>query len=175
MKKNGIVRRVDELGRLVVPKEIRKSLRIKEGDSVEIFNENDSIVIRRYSSLERLKEFADLLVNSVYSDIKKNIFVTDTNKVISVAGPLKKEFINKNISDFLVESLSSRKTILEKYEKSINFINKDIVTSYIIVTIISNGDVKGSVVMFDENKSVNEFDYQMVKIASNFLSKAIED
>ena len=175
MKNGGIVRRIDELGRLVIPKEIRKSLRIKEGDSVEIFHKGDSVIINRYSSIEILKDYANLLINSVYKDINKNIIVTDTSKVISAVGPCKKEYLDKNISDSLIEAIIRRENILEKYCKSVDFINNKIETSYIISSIISNGDVKGCIIMFDEKDNVNNFDYKVIKIITNFLSKSIEE
>lgn len=175
MSKNGIVRRIDELGRLVIPKELRKSLRIKEGDSVEIFAENDKIIVKRFSSVEKLKDFADLLVSSINKDIRKNLFITDTSKVISASGKCRKNFINNEISDYLIECIMRRESILEKYKKEIIFINDKINCSYIIDTIISNGDVVGCIVMFDEDESINEFDYKIIRIMTSYLSKAIEN
>ena len=97
MKTTGIVRRIDELGRIVIPKEIRKSLRIKEGESLEILIDNEDIILKKYSVIKNLNDFAQNITDSIYSFIKNNILITDTNSILAVSGPLKKELLNKSI------------------------------------------------------------------------------
>ena len=89
MKTTGIIRRIDELGRIVIPKEIRKNLRIKNGESLEIYLENDSIILKKYSQIESLKNVSIDYVEAFNQIIKHNIIVTDRDKVISATGPLK--------------------------------------------------------------------------------------
>ena len=87
MKTTGIIRRIDELGRIVIPKEIRKNLRIKNGESLEIYLENDSIILKKYSQIESLKNVSIDYVEAFNQIIKHNIIVTDRDKVIAVTGP----------------------------------------------------------------------------------------
>ena len=89
MKTTGVIRRIDELGRIVIPKEIRKNLRIKNGDSLEIFLESDNIILKKYSQLETIENVSVDYVEAFNSIIKHNIIVTDRDKVIAVSGPLK--------------------------------------------------------------------------------------
>ena len=92
MKTTGIIRRIDELGRIVIPKEIRKNLRIKNGESLEIFVDDEDIILKRYSPVESLDTIALKFVNTFNQVIKHNVIVTDRNKVIAIAGPLKKKY-----------------------------------------------------------------------------------
>ena len=88
MKTTGVIRRIDELGRIVIPKEIRKNLRIKNGDSLEIFLESDNIILKKYSQLETIENVSVDYVEAFNSIIKHNIIVTDRDKVIAVSGEI---------------------------------------------------------------------------------------
>ena len=99
MKSTGVVRRIDDLGRIVIPKEIRRSLRIREGDSLEIYSEgSEGITLRKYSQVESIESFINQYVEAIYSTTKKEIIVTDTEKVIAAAGSFRKDIILTNIS-----------------------------------------------------------------------------
>ena len=91
MKTTGVVRRIDELGRIVVPKEMRRTLRIREGDSLEISSDNDSIVLKKYSLVESVDNFITQYVEAVHLSSKKEIIVTDTEKVIALSSGFRKE------------------------------------------------------------------------------------
>ena len=97
----GIVRRIDELGRIVIPKEIRKNLRIKNGDNLEILVEGENITLRKYSQIENATDMASVYAESFYQVLKYNVIVTDTDKVVAAAGSLKKKYLNMGISDSL--------------------------------------------------------------------------
>ena len=101
MKMTGIIRRIDELGRIVIPKEIRKNLRIKNGESLEIFVDDEDIILKRYSPVESLDTIALKFVNTFNQVIKHNVIVTDRNKVIAIAGPLKKKYLDKDSGKML--------------------------------------------------------------------------
>ena len=136
MKTTGIVRRIDELGRIVIPKEIRRSLRIKEGDSLEILINNEDIILKKYSVIKNLNDFAQNITDSIHSFIKNSVLITDTNSILAVSGPLKKELLNKclakiKILDFLLNLSYDKEIISEK--KYYKFGNKiDDITKYII-------------------------------------------
>ena len=93
MKTTGVVRRIDDLGRIVIPKEIRKTLRIKDGESVEIFLDSDNIVLKKYSPLEGLPDFYKDYVDSIYSEIGGNVFIVDRDVILAVSGDLKKKYL----------------------------------------------------------------------------------
>ena len=105
MKTTGIIRRIDELGRIVIPKEIRKNLRIKNGESLEIYLENDSIILKKYSQIESLKNVSIDYVEAFNQIIKHNIIVTDRDKVIAATGPLKKNIWIRKLMSLLRDLL----------------------------------------------------------------------
>ena len=94
MKATGVVRRIDDLGRIVVPKEVRRTMRIKEGESLEIFVDGtDKIVLKKYSPVQNVNDFVSEFVDSIYASNKKDIVVTDNEKIIAVAGNYRKDII----------------------------------------------------------------------------------
>ena len=97
MKTTGIIRRIDDLGRLVIPKELRRSLRIKNGESLEIFVDGEDIVLKKYSPMESIEDAAIKYVDSFNKVIKHSVIVTDKDKVIAASGTLKKKYLGKNI------------------------------------------------------------------------------
>ena len=90
MKTTGIIRRIDDLGRIVIPKELRRSLRIKNGDTLEVFVDNDNIILKKYSPMESIEEAASKYVDSFNQVIKHSVIVCDKDKVIAVSGGLKR-------------------------------------------------------------------------------------
>ena len=99
MKATGVIRRIDDLGRVVIPKEIRKNLRIKDGDNLEIYVQKDEVILKKYSMMNKINDLAQELTDAIYTFMKHTIFITDTDQIVAGSGPLKKDFINKNISD----------------------------------------------------------------------------
>ena len=84
MKATGIIRRIDDLGRVVIPKEIRKNLRIKEGDNLEIFVSGEEVILKKYSMMNKINDLAFELTDSIYTFMKHSIFITDTDTVIVI-------------------------------------------------------------------------------------------
>ena len=177
MKATGVVRRIDELGRIVIPKEIRKTLRIKEGENLEIFiDEKENIVLKKYSTMNKIEDLAQNFVDAIYAYSKHNIIITDNDSVIAVAGKYKKKYLDKQISSFLENILLERKQIIEKYNKKIKVIEDDeLEGTYIINPIISNGDILGLVIFFDDDALMDDVDEQICQITANFLGKHLED
>jgi len=123
MKLAGIVRRIDELGRIVVPKEIRKTLHIKNGENLEIFIEDDKIVLKKYSELGNMQELSDTISETLNSNLKANVLISDTDNFISISGPLKKKYLNEEISETILKYINDRKNVILK-DKQVN-ITKD--------------------------------------------------
>ncbi len=177
MKATGVIRRIDELGRIVIPKEIRKNLRIREGENIEIYIDNsENIVLKKYSIVKKLGDFAQNFTDSIYSFLKYNIIITDNDNIIAASGPLKKKILHKELSENLINSIKRRESILEKHRKNIKITKEvEVEGTYVIQSIITNGDSVGLVMILTENEQIKEVDEKIASIASNFLSKYLEE
>lgn len=175
MKSTGVIRRIDDLGRIVIPKEIRKNLRIKEGDNLEVFIEEENIILKKYSMMNKINDLAQELTDAIYTFTKHNVFITDTNTILAGSGTLKKEYINMPISNFIEKSIDRREKILESYFKELNFVNQDVVEcSYILSTIIVNSEAVGMIIIISKEEKLTEVEMQLANIVSSFITKYLE-
>ena len=176
MKTTGVIRRIDELGRIVIPKEIRKNLRIKNGESVEIFVEGDSIILKKYSQIESLEKVSVNYLEAFNQIIKHNIIVTDRDKVISVAGTLKKKYIGKEINEFTERSIERRDSFFEKQKKDFKIVKEeDEHGYYTFVSIVNNGDAIGSVIVISTDVPITEVEDKMAIVLSKLLSNSLPE
>ena len=176
MKATGIIRRIDDLGRVVIPKEIRKNLRIKEGDNLEIFVNGEDVILKKYSMMNKINDLAQELTDAIYTFMTHSIFITDTDQVVAGSGPLKKEYINKNISDFITESIKRRDKMIQNHFKELNFVRdiEPIDCSYVMSTILVNGEALGMVLIISKDEKLGEGEMQMASIVSSFMTKYLE-
>ncbi len=180
MKATGIVRRIDDLGRIVVPKEIRRVMRIREGDPLEIFTGKDGeIVLKKYSPMGELSLFAQQYVDAISQSLNLPVAVADRDSIIAVAGMPKKELVGKSIHKELEDVINDRQAIVAKKgdTKYINITVDD--TEYegeVVQTIISEGDAIGAVIVLnkDMKKNMGEVEQKVAVIAANFLGKQME-
>ena len=157
MKTTGVIRRIDELGRIVITKDIRKNLRIKNGDSLEIFLESDNIILKKYSQLETIENVSVDYVEAFNSIIKHNIIVTDRDKVIAVSGPLKKKYLGKEVNEFTERSIERRDSFSEKQKKIFQIIkDEDENGYYSFSSIVDNGDAIGSVIIISTDTPITD-------------------
>lgn len=175
MKATGVVRRIDDLGRIVIPKEIRKSLRIREGDSLEIYTDgSDSIILKKYSHVENINNFIIQYVEAVYSSSKRDIIVTDTERVIAAAGSFRKDILGKKINGSLDEKIQKRS--LQKFEKGDTLEVTDNFTvnqAAVLKPISVYGDIIGAAIVIGEN-TIGEIERSLVEITSIFIGKYLE-
>lgn len=174
MKATGIIRRIDELGRIVIPKEIRKKLKINEGENIEIYiDEEEKIILKKYSNIKSIKDFVQTFIESIYTSYKYNIIITDTDKIIAAVGNDKKNVINKEISNDLIKCIKDRKPI---NDKNLLKITEEIqIECYYNIGLINvNGDINGLIIFYSDTE-IHEKDNKLFTIASNFLSKYLED
>ena len=166
MKATGIVRRIDDLGRVVIPKEIRRTLRIREGDPLEIFTDREGgVILKKYSPIGELTDFSKEYAEALQQTMGHIILIADNDAFISVSGTTKKEFIDKKVSDELEQVIENRKTVIlgEDGKNVIPLYNDDDESKYssqVISPIIAEGDVIGSVIIIskeDEKSSVSQF------------------
>ena len=181
MKATGIVRRIDDLGRVVIPKEIRRTLRIREGDSLEIFTDRQGeIILKKYSPIGELSHFAKDYAESLATTLGSTICITDHDQIIAAAGYGKKELQDKYISKRLENTIADREQVLAyQGEKKFVPITEDGHDNYygqIISPVICEGDVLGSVILLDkqEKKKLGESEQKVVTCASNFLGRQME-
>lgn len=175
MKATGVVRRIDDLGRIVIPKEIRKNLRIREGDSLEIYTDgSDSIILKKYSHVENINNFIIQYVEAVYASSKRDIIVTDTERIIAAAGNFRKDLLGKKISSSLDDKIQKRS--LQKFEKaeSLEITDNFTVNQAAILKPISvYGDIIGSTIVIGDN-TTGEMERSLVEITSIFIGKYLE-
>ena len=178
MKSTGVVRRIDDLGRVVIPKEIRKVLRIKEGAPLEIFTDKEGeIILKKYSPIGELTEFA-----TSYAATGHIACITDTDTVIAVSGGSKKDFLEKNLSKELEEVMENKEIFKSKENNEIaipvtqNEGRERIYNSQVIYPIISDGDVIGSVILIakEPTKQMGEAEDKVAQSAAGFLGNHLE-
>ena len=172
MKTTGIIRRIDELGRIVIPKEIRKNLRIKNGESLEIYLENDSIILKKYSLLDNMVQNATILVDSVAKIYQKNILITDREKIIAVSKEVQKQFLNKELSNNIKEKIDNR---CEVFNDSNSYIVVDETnnTPSFLVPILVDSDSLGSVILI--NDEITDDNKVLVRLIASILVKIVDD
>lgn len=181
MTATGIVRRIDDLGRIVVPKEIRRVLRIKEGDPMEIFtNHEGEILLKKYSPIGELKDIAVSYAESLAQTTGELVLISDRDAIVAASGPKKKEYDGKLLSEAM-EDLIERRGSVYATESDGNFIRVTVEDSnefqmQTVVTIICNGDSIGAVVLYgkDASKWTMESAKQLVATAAQFLGRQME-
>ncbi|HEY4600548.1 MAG TPA: stage V sporulation protein T [Cerasibacillus sp.] len=177
MKATGIVRRIDDLGRVVIPKEIRRTLRIREGDPLEIFIDRDGeVILKKYSPINELGTFAEEYAEALFDSLHIPVFISDRDEIIAIAGESKKDYLNKNIGNDIEQVIENRVLHVESSVKPFELVQgKEEELAYVCCPIIANGDPIGSVVMFTtEDKGLGDVEQKVVETAASFLAKQME-
>jgi len=180
MKATGIVRRIDDLGRVVIPKEIRRTMRIREGDPLEIYTSNDGeVIFKKYSAISEMSESATQVAEVVHKMGNLPAIIFDRDHVIAVAGVQKKEFNERRISNALEELLENRKnySYSSKNENRIMPVEGISRHALAIFPIISTGDVTGAVaILSNDNDSLSTDSLSsLAQTAALFLGKQVEE
>ena len=178
MKATGIVRRIDDLGRVVIPKEIRRTLRIREGDPLEIFVDRDGeVILKKYSPIGELADFAKEYADSLYESLNHTILISDRDTVIAVSGASKKEYMEKAISPAVEKTLEERKSRLEKNPGQHEVVRDlpEQYSSFVIAPIVAGGDPIGAVILLSKTDAkMGELEVKMAETAAGFLAKQME-
>ena len=183
MKATGVVRRIDDLGRIVIPKEIRKTLRIKEGDPLEIFtNKEGEVIFKKYSPIGELSEFATEYAETLSKTTGHIACITDKDTVIAVSGGPKKEFLEQNISKELEKVMDDKVvySTINNNEKAIPVIQNETkerkFNSQVVYPIVSQGDSIGSVILLSKepNTKMGDAELKVVQSAAGFLGSQME-
>ncbi len=183
MKATGVVRRIDDLGRVVIPKEIRKTLRIKEGDPLEIFTDKEGeIILKKYSPIGELTEFATGYAETLAKTTGHIACITDKDTVIAVSGGSKKEFLEQDISEELEKLMDDKEKYTSKENNDLaipitkNENKERRYNSQVVYPIISDGDVIGSVILLSKDNStkMTEIEQKVAQSAASFLGSQME-
>ncbi len=179
MKATGIVRRIDDLGRVVIPKEIRRTMRIREGDPLEIYTEKDGeVIFKKYSPVGELSNFALQICDTMGKTTGFAAAITDRDTVIAVSGVPKRELVEKRISSEL-EQIMEERHIYQRTPPELAIPVVEGVDKYgmeIAAPIIAEGDVMGCVIFLatDGSKALGEVEYKLAQTVAGFLGRQME-
>lgn len=178
MKATGIVRRIDDLGRIVIPKEIRRSFRIHEGDPLEIFTDAEGeVIFKKYSPIAELSNFAGQYAEVLHKNGGLPIAIVDNDHVIAASGMSKREVLERRITKNLEELMENRAVhITSRDVPPMNAIEGLARKANVVYPIIYGGDVSGAVALMqgDENHIPTETEIKLVQVAAAFLGKQME-
>lgn len=181
MKATGIVRRIDDLGRVVIPKEIRRTLRLREGTPLEIFTDREGeIILKKYSPMVELTTFATQYADAMSQSTGLMVCITDRDQVIAVSGGPKKDYFQKPISKQLENAITERMTVNAVRDDK-NFIptmtdEMEGVTAQVIAPIICEGDAIGAVIILsrEQRARFGDTEIKLSTTAAGFLGRQME-
>lgn len=181
MKATGIVRRIDDLGRVVIPKEIRRTLRLRDGDPMEIYTDREgTVILKKYSPIGDMTEFAEEFAESACSVLGSTTVITDTDQVIAVSGnssarDLKEKRISKELSGLLEQKNS---VLITDSGQAYHITDDDRHTgsylSQIVVPIISQGDMIGSVILLSAESTLGDTELKTAEVGAALLARQME-
>ena len=178
MKATGIVRRIDDLGRIVIPKEIRRSFRIKEGDPLEIYTDAEGeVIFKKYSPIGELSSFAAQYAEVLHKSAGLPIAITDNDHVIACSGISKREVLERRVTKSLEELMDNRQIhIKTDTVPPLNAIEGYSRPADVVYPIIYGGDVSGAIAMLESEEQglPSESDIKLVQVAAAFLGKQME-
>ncbi len=179
MKATGIVRRIDDLGRVVIPKEIRRTLRIREGDPLEIYTEKDGeVIFKKYSPMGELSEFAGQICESVFKATGTVTVICDRDSVIAVAGAVRRELMDKRVSGELEQIMEGRRTLRPEPGETLPPLLES-TSSYAVsaaAPILSEGDVLGCMVFAVQpgSPAASDLELKLAQTVAGFLGRQLE-
>lgn len=184
MKATGIVRRIDELGRVVIPKEIRRTLRIHEGDPLEIYVDREGgVILKKYSPIGELGDFAREYADSIHQSVSHTVLICDKDAVIAVSGSNKKDYLDKPISRELEEVIQQRekRRASKKDGGAMLPVTADDdpsrYTVQVSVPILASGDAIGAVVLLsrEHEAELTQADIKVCETAAGFMGRQMEN
>lgn len=181
MKATGIVRRIDDLGRVVIPKEIRRTLRIREGDPLEIFTDREGgVILKKYSPIGELSDFSKEYAEALNQTLGHIVIIADKDGIISVSGSSKKEYADKRISNELEKIIEDRKTFSlgSTSNQAVALFDDEDTSKYsaqVIAPILAEGDAIGAVILAaKDGAAFSDLQLKLAETAATFLGKQME-
>lgn len=178
MKATGIVRRIDDLGRVVIPKEIRRTLKIREGMPMEIFTDvSGEVILKKYSPVGEMSQLAAAYAETLVNLTGCAAAVCDTEQIIAIAGPAKKDLLHKPLPPQLDELIQGRQSFLSSGENTVLLCKDPPAAALAVYPVVSVGDPMGAVILIKGEKSpakVSGEASESVRAAAMFLSRQLE-
>ncbi|MBQ6380163.1 MAG: AbrB/MazE/SpoVT family DNA-binding domain-containing protein [Clostridia bacterium] len=177
MKATGIVRRIDDLGRVVIPKEIRKTLRLRDGDALEIFTDSQGeVIFKKYSPIGEMSSFAAAYAEAMNVNASVPVIISDNDRIVASSGVAKREVFDKPISKKIEELLEQRRSYSSsESEESVYPIEGSERKASIVYPIIAAGDAVGSVIVLDDGRKPTQTEIKLTGVAASFLGKQMEE
>ena len=181
MKATGIVRRIDELGRVVIPKEIRRTLRIREGDPLELFTDHDELMLKKYSPIASIEQFAKGTAKSLNEQSGYLAVICDTDGILQASGQGKKQLAGKALSEKMTQVMLARKSYLANKAEGGDILpiasdSELTITAQVIVPVITNGDCLGAVCLLstDEGAIMEASAVKLARLTSDIIASQFE-
>lgn len=174
MRSTGIVRRMDELGRVVIPKELRRVMRIKEGEEIEVIQKDDTLVLKKYSALSEMLDFQGEYASSIYRATGYTAIITDNDRIVAISGDLCKRPVGGAVDEMLREIIELRRTEVYKSSEIKGLFGEsgDGIKGQVIVPIIVRGDVMGAVILYSK-KEPNDTLVKIAETGAHFLGQRL--
>ena len=183
MRATGIVRRIDELGRVVIPKEIRRTLRIREGDPLEIFTDHDGeVVLKKYSPIGEISAIARDYTDSLYRTLGHIACISDRDTVVSISGTNKKEILEKPLSAEVEQILQNRATSVRNSADGMRMLpvtgddHPEQYAAQIIVPILADGEIMGGLILLSRESGVGmtDIDQKVAETTAAIIGRQME-
>ena len=183
MRATGIVRRIDELGRVVIPKEIRRTLRIREGDPLEIFTDHDGeVVLKKYSPIGEIASIAKDYTDSLYRTLGHIALISDRDAIVSNSGTSKREYVEKQLSQEVDAILQSRHLTMLNLSSGVKMIpiisddRPEHYTAQIVAPILADGEIVGSLILLSRESGLQmtEIDRKVAETTANIIGRQME-
>ena len=177
MKATGIVRRIDDLGRVVIPKEIRRTMHIKEGAPLEIFTDTEGgVIFKKYSPISEISDVTEHFADVLYRSVSTPVLISDRDHIISCAGVSKKDFLDRRISSDLEKIMEERQLYTGDREKQLFPVDGIDYGASIAAPIIGNGDILGAVVfLWGDGSKISPTEIKLAQVAASFIGKQMEN
>ena len=178
MKATGIVRRIDELGRIVIPKEIRRTLRIREGDPLEIYTDREGgIILKKYSPIGELASFAVDFSEALATTLGLTAVICDRDTVLASSGEYKKDYMERPVSSALEDAMSSRTPVKKEGASIIPLVtgeNTSNITNQLIVPVYMDGQPIGAISLLSRDGAIGEAAQKAAEAAALFLGRQMQ-
>ena len=178
MRATGIVRKIDNLGRVVIPKEIRTEMQINNGNTLEIYvDKNDTVVLKKYSPVRELEDLTGY-IETLEETTDANVMITDTDRIVAVSSNLK-EYQGHNLSDRVKKVMESRKTKfldgIKDEDICLDFRSKEHqeLGNLIITPIMKQGDILGGIILATLNHELSDFESKSTRVTAKVISKRL--
>lgn len=171
LKSTGVIRRIDELGRIVIPKEIRRNLGIRDGENIEIYIEDDEILLKKYNRMSNFSDLAKNLCEIIYNDFNYKIMISDREKIIA-SNTENYNLINKELNKECLKIIEERE--IQKLDNTkLKIEDKELEGNFLLIPIISINESLGLIIIYSNNK-ITELEENIGKLVASIFSRKLD-